>query len=121
MKNYHSFELDHPEFSGWPYSQPRRIEFDHISHSQKHFVEKGDTFSCNRCHQQDASGNVQLLTGYGQACASCHDEGIRVSGQRGIKLLQLPMLDVQAFRDLGLDIGSWPDQVAEVLKVKFRR
>ena len=105
---YHSFENDHPEFSNWPFPAGTQIAFDHVSHSKKHFIEKGQDFSCARCHQQDTSGNIQLLTDFGQACASCHESGIQASGQSGLTLLQVPMIDVDVFQNAGMTVGSWP-------------
>jgi hypothetical protein len=108
-QHYHSFERDHPEFSDWPTVKTSSIQFDHVSHMQKHFPSKGKTVSCLDCHQSDDAGIVQRLKPFAQACGDCHDQQIKASlGQRH-QLLALPMLDLQTLRKADISIGQWPE------------
>ena len=96
------------DFGGWPYERRTRIVFDHVAHQAKHFADKKQPFDCRTCHVDDATHSVQLLTSYDRACAACHDDKIRTSIGRGVPMLALPTLDVNAFRKAGLDVGPWP-------------
>jgi hypothetical protein len=108
QQRFESFGADHPEFGRWPYERRTPIAFDHASHQGKHFRDKNQAFDCRRCHVEDRTRDVQLLTGYETACAACHDEKIATSAARGVPLLALPTLDVAALRAAGRDIGPWP-------------
>jgi hypothetical protein len=107
---YQSFSTDHPDFGRWPYERRTRIAFNHASHRAKHFAEKKQTFDCKSCHVEDATRGEQLLVSYEGACASCHDEKIATSVAKGIPILMLPTLDVEALKEAGHDIGAWPDE-----------
>lgn len=108
IERYHSFELDHPEFTQWPGAMPRHLAFDHEAHETKHFPGKGQTYACNSCHESDVTRRVQTLRPFADACASCHAEGIVASTLEGMDLLSLPRLDVATLRAAGLDPGDWP-------------
>jgi hypothetical protein len=108
QKRYESFSTAHPDFGNWPYERPTRITFNHASHRAKHFTEKKQVFDCRMCHMEDATQNVQLTAGYETACASCHDEKIALSVVKGVPMLALPTLDIDALKDAGHDIGEWP-------------
>jgi hypothetical protein len=112
QQRYASFASDHPDFSDWPHERRTRIRFPHASHRAKHFVEKKVTFDCRNCHVEDAAGDVQLTLSYEATCASCHDEKIATSVARGIPMIALPTLDVEALRDAGHDIGPWPEDAS---------
>ena len=45
---------------------------------------------------------------YEATCAACHDEKIATSVGRGVPMLALPTLDVDALESAGFDIGAWP-------------
>jgi len=107
-QKFESFATDHPDFGNWPYERRTRIVFNHATHRAKHFAEQKKTFDCRQCHLDDTTGNVQLLANYETACASCHDEKIATSVARGVPMLALPTLDVDALRTAGHDIGHWP-------------
>jgi hypothetical protein len=107
---YESFSTDHPDFGRWPYERRTRIAFNHASHSSKHFAEKKQAFDCRSCHVEDATRGEQLLVGYAAACASCHDEKISTSVAKGVPILMLPTLDVEALKEAGHDIGAWPEE-----------
>ena len=109
---YHSFETDHPEFTNWPFPTGSSIAFDHASHSAKHFPEKGESFACAQCHVDDNFKNVKLLNDFETSCARCHDQPIRASMQTGLALIELPMLDMDAFKEAKLNIGAWPESAA---------
>jgi hypothetical protein len=110
QRQYESFTTDHPEFGRWPYEGRTRIAFNHASHGAKHFIEKKQPFDCRSCHVEDATRGEQLLVGYEAACASCHNEKITTSVAKGVPILMLPTLDVEALKDASHDIGYWPDE-----------
>jgi hypothetical protein len=112
QQRYKSFSSDHPDFGQWPYVRRTRIVFNHASHHAKHFAEKKRSFDCRTCHLDDSAGAVQLLANYETACASCHDEKIATSVAKGVPYIVLPTLDVDALKDAGHDIGSWPNEVS---------
>jgi hypothetical protein len=56
----------------------------------------------------DASSAIEKTVSYEKACASCHDEKISTSVGRGVPMLVLPTLDVDALKRTGQDIGAWP-------------
>lgn len=111
VQRYESFAGDHPDFGNWPYERRTRIAFDHASHQTKHFTEKNEAFDCQICHVPDATQSAQLLAGYEQSCAKCHDEKIATSLTQGVPMLVLPILDVETLRTAGFNIGSWPEGV----------
>lgn len=108
QQRYESFAADHPDFGVWPYVRRSRIAFNHAAHRGKHFVEKKQTFDCRMCHVADASGQVARTASYEAACASCHDEKIAASIGRGVAMFTLPIMDVEAIKKAGLEIGPWP-------------
>jgi hypothetical protein len=108
QQRYESFSTDHPDFGNWPYERRTRIAFNHASHRAKHFIEKKQAFECRSCHIEDATNKVQLLASYEKACASCHDEKIATSVAKGVPMLVLPTLDIEAMKAAGHDIGAWP-------------
>ncbi len=92
----------------WPYERRTRIAFNHAAHRGKHFVEKKQAFDCRTCHVSDATEQVERLASYETACAACHDEKIATSIGRGVPMLALPTLDVEALKRAGRDAGPWP-------------
>jgi hypothetical protein len=106
--SYHSFELDHPEFTNWPQERRSRIAFDHSTHASQHFPGKQQRFDCNQCHVDDAFRNVKKLASFEQSCAECHNQQILDSGAEGLALIALPMIDTQAIEAAQLDVGNWP-------------
>lgn len=112
-QNFHSFELDHPEFKNWPNIAPQGIRFDHSTHHFKHFPQGNRSFECAQCHRDDKEGNVQLLVGFDQACATCHQGPIDLSAERGLALLRLPSLDVPGLQAAQQEIGQWPGALSQ--------
>lgn len=108
QKTIHGFEIDHPEFSNYPLKRRSRIAFDHSTHSQQHFPSRQSEFNCSQCHIDDDFQNVKKLANYEQSCAACHDQQVLESGQEGLALISLPMLDTDAIEAAQLDIGNWP-------------
>lgn len=106
------FETSHPAFELTAGSKTPNIDFDHFSHGRKHFVQANQSFDCAMCHKDDSTGNVKQLTSYENACASCHDGAIKLSSQKGIAFLQLPMIDPVAVRAGGSEIGTWPEDLS---------
>jgi hypothetical protein len=107
-QKFASFEHGHPEFTNYPQNRRSRIAFDHASHFGKHFPEKGQTFDCNQCHVDDSYRNIKRLAPFEQACAQCHNDQVLDSVSDGLVLLSLPMLDMQAIEQAGLNVGTWP-------------
>lgn len=110
QEQYDSFATDHPEFENWPTRRRTRIAFDHGSHQLKHFPKEKQEFACATCHVQDRDGAFQQTLGYEATCASCHDSKIQTSWDAGLAMFALPMIDAEALRDAGHDIGQWPEQ-----------
>jgi hypothetical protein len=108
QQRFASFASDHPDFGNWPYERRTQIAFNHASHSGKYFAEKKQKFDCRTCHVSDAAGRVEQLASYETACASCHDEKIAASVGRGVPMLVLPTLDVDALTKAGHHVGAWP-------------
>ena len=100
--------------SCWPTTRRRtRIAFDHGSHQLKHFPKEKQEFACATCHTQDRDGAFQETLGYEITCAKCHDSKIETSWEKGIALFSLPMIDVEALRAAGHDVGQWPAEAAD--------
>ena len=108
QQRYRSLAEDHPDFGIWPYERRTRIAFNHAAHRGKHFPDKKQSFDCRTCHLSDASGRVERLASYETACAPCHNEKIATSVGRGVPILALPTLDVDALKKAGHNIGPWP-------------
>ncbi len=105
---FHSFEHGHPEFVDYGRQRRPRIAFDHASHETVHFPGKQEAFHCSQCHLDDDFQNVKKLAPYEQSCAACHDQQIINSGQQGLAILALPMIDTTAIEAANLTVGSWP-------------
>ena len=48
------------------------------------------------------------MASYEQACSNCHQQQILESGQKGLALIALPMIDTNAIEAANLKVGSWP-------------
>ncbi len=109
------FASGHPEFAGYPYERRTRLQFDHVTHLQKHFSDlrapaPGPT-SCAHCHEPAPDGRQMLVRGFEQTCASCHTgqiEGTGRAGAKGLVFLRLPGFDLAALKAAGADLGEWP-------------
>ena len=106
---FNSFANGHPEFGDWTTRVSLGIEFDHYSHSAKHFSSKGATFDCKSCHQTSEDGQTQLVTSFEKSCANCHDATIKGTLSKGIELVRLPIIDPEVFAAAGKPVGSWPE------------
>ena len=107
-ETWHSFEKGHPEFTSWPSPRSQNIAFDHATHFGQHFPSKSTKFDCNQCHLDDTFQDAKVQAPFEQACAACHEQEILDSGQKGIQLFALPMLDMQAIDEAGMQVGTWP-------------
>jgi hypothetical protein len=105
---YQSFAHDHPDLGDWTTRISLGIEFDHAKHLHQHFPQQQTAFDCQQCHTADASGNVQLLAGFEQSCASCHEKTIQSQTAGGVALVALPMIDPEALKAHGTNVGQWP-------------
>ena len=106
--SFHSFETDHPEFVSYPLKRRSRISFDHTTHFGKHFPSKQKEFNCKQCHIDDSFKNVKQTASFEQSCAECHNQQIIDSGEQGLALVALPMIDTDAIEKAKLKIGTWP-------------
>lgn len=106
-EQFDHFAGNHPDFDNWPFRRRTRIAFNHVSHEGKHFVSKGKSFDCARCHQDDATRDHKVMASYEQSCAECHDDDIKRSTAEGWPLIALPMIDTEALADAGHTI-DWP-------------
>jgi hypothetical protein len=115
QKQFARFAEGHPEFAGYPYARRTRLDFNHVSHFQKHFSDPrlgvaGPT-SCAQCHEPAPDGRKMLVRDFEHTCASCHAaqiEGAGRVGAKGLVFLRLPDIDVPTLRAAGLEVGEWP-------------
>ncbi len=115
-RQFASLARGHPEFSDYPFGRRTRIEFDHVSHIERHFQDAATKAkapaSCTGCHETDAAGRTMLANNFAAACAGCHAEQIEGAGRadaRGIAFLRVPGLDVKTLEKRGLRVGDWPE------------
>ena len=113
---FDNFAKGHPEFTDFPYERRTKLNFDHVSHLNKHFKEKEHQSiadgSCTQCHEPDAKGNKMLVKSFDTSCSSCHTKqilGETRSGSKGIPVFAVPGLDVQTLKEKGVLIGDWPE------------
>jgi len=122
-----SFADGHPEFDGYPFRRRTRIDFNHVSHFQRHFPKVGPEKSpqtCMDCHQPAADGGLMLVEGFAKTCSACHADQIRGAGQigpAGIAFITVPGLDLAELRARGAQIGEWPDDWSEARVTPFMR
>ena len=112
QQQFQSFENGHPEFTSWPQSSRQSIAFDHVSHGFKHFPANKAEFDCQMCHVDDSYSNVKGLAAYEVSCAQCHQKDIDTRSETGLKLVGLPMLDLDAIEQHGQSVGQWPENAA---------
>jgi len=112
---FESFNQGHPEFSDYPYARRTRIQFDHVSHFQKHFSDERMAAqaptSCAQCHGPAHGGDKMLVRGFAEACAACHTaeiEGRDRAGDKGLVFFRLPAFDVATLEAAGHGTGEWP-------------
>ena len=113
---FNSFTAGHPEFTDYPAKRRTRLQFDHVSHWQKHFADPRLSFtaptSCAHCHEPAPDGGKMLVKGFEQSCAQCHAgqiEGEGRAGAKGLVFIRLPEVDVAALEAAGAPVGEWPD------------
>ncbi|MFK7731266.1 MAG: hypothetical protein AB8B48_06555 [Pseudomonadales bacterium] len=117
-QSFASFEDGHPEFSQYPFRERTAINFDHVTHINKHFDEQQAPTSCLNCHATRNQGNEMSTLGFEQTCSSCHAEDIRGSKRAtttGFDVLRVPGLDTDTLRERQVFIGEWPDHADESL------
>ncbi len=103
------FAAAHPPFDGWPFRRRTRIAFDHVAHQAKYFPDSdAGAFDCRICHEDGGRTGIVRVNGFEKSCGSCHEKKIDQSMAQGLKMLALPMLDIQALRAGGFSIGDWP-------------
>ncbi|MCA9217256.1 MAG: hypothetical protein KDB27_29505, partial [Planctomycetales bacterium] len=110
VENFHQFD-DHPEFQNWPHRRRTRIAFDHTSHQFKHFVKDNKTFECQSCHVRSGEKGIRSVVSF-ESCQACHEATITSPSSDGIAFFSIPSIDVEAFRDAGIDVGAWPDSAS---------
>ncbi|MFQ5785577.1 MAG: hypothetical protein ACE5H8_12245, partial [Alphaproteobacteria bacterium] len=122
----HSLQFDslsrgHPGFETYPFTRRTRINFDHVSHFQRHFEKAGRDkapATCIDCHTPAPDGRFMLVGGFAETCAACHleqIEGVDQVGAKGIPFLTVPGLDLAELRQRDAVIGEWPEWSEETL------
>ncbi len=111
-----SFTSGHPGFTDYPATRRTRLQFDHVTHWQKHFADPRlaatAPTSCAHCHEPAADGRKMLVRGFEQTCAQCHAgqiEGEGRAGAKGLVFLRLPEVDVAALEAADEPVGEWPE------------
>jgi predicted CXXCH cytochrome family protein len=114
---FDNFSNGHPEFSDFPYARRTKLNFDHVTHVNKHFKEeKYENIadgSCTQCHEPDSNGRKMLVKSFETSCSSCHISqimGETRSGPRGLAVFAVPGIDVETLQAQGMLIGDWPVQ-----------
>ncbi len=107
--SFNQFSIDHPDWAEWPYGNGGEIAFNHATHASKHFPASASrsieaSFRCNLCHEQTANNEITRTRSYERACATCHDEALKISSAEGIELVSLPMLP----QNLAASQKDWP-------------
>jgi hypothetical protein len=108
QSSFDDFARSHPEFHNWPPQQRSGIVFGHEAHQFKHFPSRRRNFDCVDCHGGDSDSEIVSIRGYAQ-CAECHDAAISIATTDGLRLLQLPLLDVAAFEPHDIAAFHWPE------------
>ena len=111
---FSSLAAGHPPFSDYPYKRRTRIAFDHNSHIGKHFLgefKKEAPTTCTACHTPDDAGQSMQTGNFEDTCAGCHArqiEGMGRAGVKGLAVLRLPGVDLEALHEYGISVGEWP-------------
>ncbi len=108
QNRFDRFSGGHPDFGDWPYDRPASFSFNHATHAGKHFPnsKSKEAFTCVRCHDVNPIGEISRVSSYEVACASCHDEGLKLESAEGLDLVALPMLETS----LAEILQSWPER-----------
>jgi len=124
QRQFESFADSHPEFTDWPVVFEHAIAFDHAKHANVHFPKTAETtfangadsaaaFDCRACHDVRGGRASTSLADpiistlpFAMACASCHDESLKVQIADGPSLIELPILPP----GIASQIESWPDE-----------
>jgi len=106
---FESFADGHPSLRSYPYGRRTRLIFDHDTHRNDYY--EGD-FACIQCHAPETTGATMLLQPYEVSCLECHEELVSddnfAVGQKGLRFISLPSLDVWSLRDSRMPLGQWP-------------
>ena len=118
---FSSFEDGHPDAGTYPFDRRTRINFDHTKHFKIHFPETAKKVTgkvsqpdaCGDCHVPGPENRLMVVQPFAQMCSSCHlGQILGVEGAteaRGISLFSLPGLDLASLREMGAQIGEWPE------------
>ena len=112
---FEGFANGHPGFGGYPFNRRTRIQFDHSSHINNHFVDSDlvdlAPQGCLTCHQVGIQGQAMELAGYENTCSDCHDQqikGANRAGGKGLTVIAIPEFDTDSLLGVGIDVGYWP-------------
>ena len=105
-KSFTSFADGHPEFDADSVWSRPNMRFGHAVHRQRHFPAASREFACKSCHAVDWAGEPASPS-Y-MTCAGCHEQEIERSLGAGVAVIRLPIVDIDALRDAGHDVGLWP-------------
>lgn len=112
-RQFGSFASSHPEFENYPAFSTRTVAFDHVRHANLHYPENSEdgktrAFDCRSCHVVNEANTTDPIVStlpFEVACASCHDEDLKVQTAAGPALLALPTLP----REVADQIDGWPE------------
>ena len=120
--SFDNFHSSHPQFTHYPYSRRTRIQFNHISHLGKHFLEQEYSGvapeRCQTCHVLGENGQYMQTNSYEMICSDCHSaqiSGKARASSKGIAMFNVPGVDIETLEGSGLDIGEWPEYADETL------
>ena len=104
------FATSHPNWQQWPYGRGGEISFNHATHANKYYpaeIQNGKStpFDCSQCHERTGNNEISRTASYRDACASCHDEALRLQIAEGLELLALPILP----SDSAAKVQPWPE------------
>ncbi len=116
QNQFNSFNDGHPTFTNYPNNRRTHLNFDHITHIEKHFTEdenlENAPKACLDCHVTQIGGGKMVTQSFEKTCEICHGsqvEGTSRASAKGIPVFGLPGLDVETLADRGVAIGEWPE------------
>ena len=113
QEKFDSFSKGHADFSDSYGLKPRSFNFDHSTHSLRHFIEVPDQApaTCAGCHSLEVNTGAMSVLPFAESCGGCHSSEISGQGaqgkNQGIEIFKLPEVDFQTLNDHGLQTYSW--------------
>ena len=116
VQKHPDFQADHPEFKRFPYWRRTHLIFDHSNHIEDYFnqteMQSFAPTACGGCHFPDDTGQYMQTVSFEKSCIGCHLQDVRGEKQQtGLKVLNLPALDIETLNEREIDIGGWPSDL----------